>query len=288
MIAHSQVVMVAKGGYGGSLERFVENEVQTYSEPAPSALPASQEEATAQDVLADFDSLDEKKDQDPPQPNFVSSSSTIDSKNPFFKLPTLPKPNLITKSKPIPVPLFPKLPPIKEVHCRPDFNTIDKTLLLKKFSPAKGEKVQMRLELKSIADIGLVGFPNAGKSSLLGSLTRATPQVANYAFTTLRPQLGILDYIEYEKNQNQSADTVSTQIPLFSKEGTFPKFFGGTLTMADIPGLVEGAHHNRGKGNAFLRHIDRTSSLLFIVDIFGFQLSLKDPFRPALGKYKSK
>ncbi|KAF3332680.1 putative GTP-binding protein OBGM [Carex littledalei] len=94
------------------------------------------------------------------------------------------------------------------------------------------------LELKSIADIGLVGFPNAGKSTLLGALSRAQPAVGDYAFTTLRPNIGNL---------------------------TYGDFF--SVKVADIPGLIKGAHENRGLGHAFLRHIERTSILAYVVDL---------------------
>ncbi|KAJ4781733.1 GTPase obg [Rhynchospora pubera] len=101
-----------------------------------------------------------------------------------------------------------------------------------------GSETILILELKSIADIGLVGFPNAGKSTLLGALSRAQPAVGDYAFTTLRPNIGNL---------------------------TYGDFF--CVKVADIPGLIKGAHENRGLGHAFLRHIERTSILAYVVDL---------------------
>eukprot|EP00871_Galdieria_phlegrea_P001647 jgi/Galph1/2483/GphlegSOOS_G1141.1 len=104
-----------------------------------------------------------------------------------------------------------------------------------------GQHRLLELELKSIADVGLVGFPNAGKSSLLGAISHAKPKVAPYPFTTLHPYLGIVE----------SAD-------------------GKRFTCADIPGLVDGASDNRGLGHDFLRHIERTLVLLYVIDINGY------------------
>ncbi|XP_073151188.1 probable GTP-binding protein OBGM, mitochondrial isoform X2 [Henckelia pumila] len=100
-----------------------------------------------------------------------------------------------------------------------------------------GSEVLLLLELKSIGDVGLIGMPNAGKSTLLGAMSRAKPAVGHYAFTTLRPNLGKLNY-----------DDIS-------------------ITVADIPGLIRGAHQNRGLGHAFLRHIERTRVLAYVVDL---------------------
>lgn len=106
----------------------------------------------------------------------------------------------------------------------------------------EGEAADLELELKLIADVGLVGYPNAGKSSLLGAVSRAKPRVAAYPFTTLRPTVGVAEV----------RDAAMTR-----------------LTVADIPGLVEGAHRNVGLGHQFLRHVERTRALVFVLDAPG-------------------
>ena len=119
----------------------------------------------------------------------------------------------------------------------------DARYLTKIAKPEEGEVVLLELELKLIADIGLVGFPNAGKSSLLRAMSAATPEVAPYPFTTLHPLMGCIEYRD-----------------------------GYRVKAADIPGLIDGASSGRGKGHDFLRHVERTKALLYMVDAAGVDL----------------
>jgi len=103
-----------------------------------------------------------------------------------------------------------------------------------------GEDGVFRLELRFMGDVGLVGYPNAGKSTLLTAISKARPKIASYPFTTLHPQIGVLEYEDFKR-----------------------------LTVCDIPGIIEGAHENVGLGHAFLRHITRCRALVLILDMAG-------------------
>jgi len=119
-----------------------------------------------------------------------------------------------------------------------------------------GEEYVLWLQLKTIADIGIIGLPNAGKSSLLASITSATPKIANYKFTTLNPNLGVAVYDDKE------------------------------ITLADIPGLIEGAHTGIGLGIKFLKHIERCKTLIHLIDITEENIeNLYKQVRNELGKY---
>ena len=123
----------------------------------------------------------------------------------------------------------------------------------------QGEEFTIWLQLKTIADIGIIGLPNAGKSSLLASVTNANPKIANYQFTTLNPNLGVASYDNKE------------------------------ITIADIPGLVEGAHKGTGLGIQFLKHIERCKSLLHLIDITSEDLKKSyQQVKNELKKYSNK
>ena len=127
----------------------------------------------------------------------------------------------------------------------------------KKFTKGgQGEEFWIWLQLKTIADIGIIGLPNAGKSSLLASMTSANPKIANYKFTTINPNLGVASYDDKE------------------------------VTLADIPGLIEGAHTGTGLGIKFLKHIERCKTLLHLIDITEDDLFISyDQVRKELSKY---
>ena len=127
----------------------------------------------------------------------------------------------------------------------------------KKFTKgAQGEEFWIWLQLKTIADIGIIGLPNAGKSSLLASMTSANPKIANYKFTTINPNLGVASYDDKE------------------------------VTLADIPGLIEGAHTGTGLGIKFLKHIERCKTLLHLIDITEDDLFISyNQVRKELSKY---
>ncbi|XP_035705982.1 GTP-binding protein 10 homolog isoform X2 [Folsomia candida] len=121
------------------------------------------------------------------------------------------------------------------------------------FAAEKGQAHIVTLDLKLIADVGFLGFPNAGKSTLLQALSKARPKIASYPFTTINPNIGIVEFNDFRR-----------------------------ISLADLPGLIEGAHANQGMGHKFLKHVERTKLLLFVVDLHGFQISPQHPHRSAL------
>ena len=116
----------------------------------------------------------------------------------------------------------------------------------------RGQARSVKMDMKLIADVGFVGFPNAGKSTLLKAISRARPKIASYPFTTIQPNLGIVEYNDLRR-----------------------------IRLADLPGLIEGASYNVGMGHRFLKHVERCSLLLFIVDINGFQFKSNSQHRSA-------
>ncbi|MFH2062492.1 MAG: GTPase ObgE [Candidatus Beckwithbacteria bacterium] len=147
-----------------------------------------------------------------------------------------------------------------------------------------GEEREVVLELKLLADVGLIGMPNAGKSTLLSVLTKARPKIANYPFTTLEPNLGVMVYGKGSELEHRKVPNLKT------------------LVLADIPGLIEGASRGKGLGHTFLRHVERCGLLVHVLDgarlleepsrtdLDGSEVLLKDyeVIRKELGEYSDK
>jgi GTP-binding protein len=120
-----------------------------------------------------------------------------------------------------------------------------------------GEALEIELELKTLADAGLVGLPNAGKSTLLKALSNAKPKIASYAFTTLNPYVGTIQYVDYHH-----------------------------VTIADMPGIIEGAHLNKGLGLKFLRHIERNKVFVYVLDLSGDPVNDLKTLQNEMEEYK--
>jgi GTP-binding protein len=145
-----------------------------------------------------------------------------------------------------------------------------------------GQERHLRLELKLLADVGLVGYPNAGKSTLISVVSAARPKIANYPFTTLEPNLGVVSADSVPQSASSGAGKESNDI-------------GRTFVVADLPGLIEGAHEGVGLGIRFLRHVERTRLLVHLIDtsdftdadpVYSFEVINGEliAFSPALGE----
>eukprot|EP01135_Chromosphaera_perkinsii_P004087 Nk52_evm6s269 gene=Nk52_evmTU6s269 len=296
LMVEGQSLVIAQGGRGGSLE-YVHDQLRMDSvaakaEKLRAAIRGKEEENPEEQLggeeeMEDVSAYGEGEGSNEPERPFAHLESVMT--NPFFMVKNLNMEQIKASLKTVATPRNHKIRRKTEPQgetiqekirkktdtefygMRKTVSELDRDVLEKRLRPQPGEKKVIQFELKSIADVGLVGFPNAGKSSLLKALSRASPEIANYPFTTLRPQIGVINY-----------DT--TELPQLSYDLDWQKPYdikSRRILMADIPGLVEGAHANRGRGNRFLKHIDRTSILVLMVDLEGFQLSVNDPKRNA-------